>query len=53
MAAEDEKDYSEYVRYIDNVGNVISIFAGFILTTLLLVINLFSDRSALLVQDTF
>ena len=53
MAAEDEKDYSEYVRHIDNVCHVIALFAGFTLTTLVLFITLFSDRSAPLVQATF
>jgi hypothetical protein len=53
VAAEDQKDYSEFVRHIDNVGNVISIFAGFTLTTLVLVITLFSDRGAPLVQAIF
>ena len=53
MAAENEKDYSEFVRHIDNVGHTISIFAGFTLTTLVLVITLFSDRSAPIVQATF
>lgn len=53
MAAKDEKDYSEYVRHIDNVCNVVALFAGFTLTTLVLVITLFSDRSAPLVQATF
>lgn len=53
MAAEDNKDYSEFVRHLGNAGNVISIFAGFTLTTLVLVITLFSDRGAFLVQVVF
>jgi hypothetical protein len=53
VATEDEKDYSQYVGHIGKVSQVISIFAGFTLTTLILVINLFSDRSAPLVQATF
>jgi hypothetical protein len=53
VAAEDDKDYSEFVRHLGNSGSVISIFAGFTLTTLVLVITLFPDRSALLVQVVF
>ena len=53
MTANDEKDYSQYVGHIGRVSQVISIFAGFTLTALILVINLFSDRSAPLVQATF
>ena len=53
MVAEDEKDYSEYVRHLDNVHQGMSLFAGFTLTTFVLVISLFSDRSAPLVQATF
>jgi len=46
------RDYSDFVRRLGNVGNTISIFAGFTLTALVLVITRFSDPSALLVQVT-
>jgi hypothetical protein len=52
MAAEDEKDYSEYIRHLDSANHGMSLFAGFTLTTFVLVISLFSDRSAPLVQAT-
>jgi hypothetical protein len=52
VVAEDEKDYSEYLRHLDNVHQGMSLFAGFTLTTFVLVISLFSDRSAPLVQAT-
>jgi hypothetical protein len=52
-ATDEDKDYSDFVRRLGNVGSTISIFAGFTLTALVLVINLFSDRSAFLIQVTF
>ncbi len=53
MVAENEKDYSDYVRHLDGVQHGMSLFAGFTLTTFVLAISLFSDRSAPLVQATF
>ena len=47
-----DTDYSDFVRRLGNVGNAISIFAGFTLTTLVLVITRFSDPSAFLIQVT-
>jgi hypothetical protein len=47
-----DKDYSDFVRRLGNVGSIFSIFAGFTLTTLVLVITRFSDPSAFLVQVT-
>jgi hypothetical protein len=49
--AEEEKDYSEFVKRLANVGYIISIFAGFTLTTLVLIITRFSDPSASLLCD--
>jgi uncharacterized membrane protein len=49
---DEDKDYSDFVRRLGNVGNAISIFAGFTLTTLVLVITRFSDQSAFIVQVT-
>jgi hypothetical protein len=45
-----DKDYSDFAKHLGNAGNAIAIFAGFTLTTLVLVITRFSDPSAFLVQ---
>jgi len=49
---DEDKDYSDFVKRLGNIGNTIAIFAGFTLTALVLVITRFSDPSALLIQTT-
>jgi hypothetical protein len=36
---DEDKDYSDFVKRLGNVGNTIAIFAGFTLTALVLVIT--------------
>jgi hypothetical protein len=53
VVTNDDKDYSEFVGNLRNAGSIFSILAGFTLTTLVLVLSLFSERSAFLLQVTF
>lgn len=52
FVTDEDKDYSDFLRKLGNGGNTISIFAGFTLTALVLVITQFSDPSAILIQIT-
>lgn len=52
FVTDEDKDSSDFVRRLGNVDSTISIFAGFTLTALVLVITRFSDPSALLIQVT-
>jgi len=49
---EREKDYSGFLRHMSNSIYIISIFAGFTMTTLVIFITRFSDPSPILIQAT-
>jgi hypothetical protein len=50
--SEGEKDYSDFINHLASVSQVISIFAGFTLTVLVIFITGFSDLSPVLIQVT-
>ncbi len=47
-----EEDYSDYIKHMSNISGLASVLAGFILTTLTLLITLVPDPSQTTVQLT-